>query len=209
MGKEGILLATDYHTRKTLLLKIKDTGDQEAWGEFVELYTPMVFSFLRKRGLSEDDASDVAQDVMRAVARAIENFDYDPEKGTFRSWFFTVARSKLNDFFRKQKARPMAGGGTAFMQLINEHPDPREEHEWELDYRRQMFDWAVEKVRHQFTERSWRAFWKTALDDEDPAEVAAELQLSRGAVYAAKARVIASLRERIQTVAGEWDLNVI
>ena len=199
---------TDYKTRKTLLLKIKDAEDDQAWGEFVELYAPLVFSFCRKRGLSEADASDVTQEVMRAIARSIENFDYDPEKGTFRSWFYTVARSKLNNFFKQQMRRPTAGG-TAVMQLINEQPDSSEEHDWELDYRRQMFDWAAEKVRGQFTEPSWRAFWKTAVDDEEPAEVAVELKISRGAVYAAKARVIAALRERVQMVAGEWDLDVI
>lgn len=199
----------DYQTRKTLLLRIKDADDGDAWSEFVELYTPLVFSFCRKRGLAEHDASDVTQEVMRSVARAIEGFDYDPEKGTFRSWFFTVTRSKLNNFFRKQARAPVAGGGTVMMDMINEQPDPKEERDWELDYRRQMFDWAAERVREKFAAQSWQAFWRTAVEDEDPAEVAADLGMTRGAVYAAKARAIAALREQVQNVAGEWDLDVI
>ena len=198
----------EHHTRKTLLLKIKDADDNQAWDEFVEIYAPMVFAFCRKRGVSEDDASDITQDVLRAIAKAIGSFEYEPSKGKFRSWFFTVARSKLYDFFRKQVRRHDAGGGgTTVMELINEHPDPKEEQDWEIDYRRQIFDWAVTKVRSNFEESSWRAFWMTAVDGEKPADVAAALDISRGAVYAAKARVLGALRDCVQSVVGEEDLD--
>mgnify|MGYP003679279582 CR=1 FL=1 len=179
-----------------------------AWGQFVELYTPLVYAFCRKRGLAEHDASDVSQEVMQAISRAIGNFDYDPEKGSFRSWFYTVVRSKLNNFFRKQAQQP-AAGGTTIMKMVSEQPDSNEEHDWELDYKRQMFDWAATKVRDLFNEQTWTAFQKTAIDGEDPATVGTELGIGRGAVYAAKARVIRALRERVQSVAGEWDLNVV
>ena len=199
---------TQYNTRETLLLKIRDRGDEVAWGQFVELYTPLVYAFCRKRGLAEHDASDVSQEVMQAISRAIGNFDYDPEKGSFRSWFYTVVRSKLNNFFRKQAQQP-AAGGTTIMKMVSEQPDSNEEHDWELDYKRQMFDWAATKVRDLFNEQTWTAFQKTAIDGEDPATVGTELGIGRGAVYAAKARVIRALRERVQSVAGEWDLNVV
>lgn len=123
----------EYRTRKTLLQKIRDADDAAAWSEFVNLHTPLVFSFCRKRGLSETDASDVSQDVMRAIAKAIGNFEYNPAKGKFRSWFFTVARSKLYNFLNKERNRPVAEGNTAVMRMIDEHPDPKEENDWELD----------------------------------------------------------------------------
>ncbi len=199
----------DYRTRKTLLQKIRDADDAVAWGEFVDLHTPLVFSFCRKRGLSEADASDVSQDVMRAIASAIEKFEYDPAKGKFRSWFFTVARSKLYNFLNKERHRPVADGSTAVMRLINEQPDPGEEKDWELDYRLQVFRWATEKVKPQFSERSWLSFWRTAVENEDPAQVAVELDSTRGAVYAAKARVINALRECVQEAGGDWELDVL
>ncbi len=207
--RNGILdRLTPYNTRETLLLKIRDHDDAVAWGQFVELYTPLVFTFCRKRGLAEHDASDVSQEVMRAISRAIGNFDYDPETGSFRSWFYTVVRSKLNNHFRKQAQQPV-GGGTTMMEMVNEQPNSNEEHDWELDYKRQMFEWATARVREIFNEQTWTAFWRTAIDGDNPATVGTDLGIGRGAVYAAKARVIRALRERIQSVAGEWDLNVI
>lgn len=199
----------DFKTRKTLILKIRDSGDAVAWGEFVELYTPLVFGFCRKRGLTEADASDVTQEVLRAIAIAIEKFEYDPEKGSFRSWFFTVARSKLYTFFDKKQRQPQAGGGTTMMRMISETPDPSEEQDWELDYRRQVFHWASERVKDKFSESGWKAFLMTAVEGKDPAETADELGMTRGAVYAVKARVIAALKDEIASVAGEGDLDVI
>jgi RNA polymerase sigma-70 factor (ECF subfamily) len=199
----------DQPTRRTLLLKIRDAGDSDAWGEFVELYMPLVFGFCRKRGLSDVDASDVTQEVLRAIARAIGKFEYDPGKGTFRSWFFTVVRSKLYNFSNKQQRQPHVRGGTTMMQLVNETPDPTEEQDWDLDYRRQVFQWASERIRGKFSEPAWKSFWMTAVEDRDPAETAASLGLTRGAVYAAKARVIAALKEEITSVAGEGDFDVI
>lgn len=199
----------EYRTRKTLLHKIKDADDAVAWAEFVNLHTPLVFSFCRKRGLSETNAADVSQDVMRAIANAIGNFEYEPAKGKFRSWFFTVARSKLYNFLNKERNRPVAEGSTAVMRIIDEHPDPSEEKDWELDYRRQVFKWATEKLKPQFNERSWLSFWRTAVENQDPAEVAEELGSTRGAVYAAKARVISALRDCVAEAGDDWELDVL
>jgi RNA polymerase sigma-70 factor (ECF subfamily) len=197
-----------YRTRKTLLEGIKDSRNAEAWGEFVDLHTPLVYSFCRKRGLSEEDASDLAQEVMRAIALAIGNFEYDPARGRFRSWFFTVVRSKFYTFLEKEKRRPLAVGNTAVLRLSDAQPSSGEDRDWELDYRRQVFRWAVSRVRPQFSGASWDSFWRTAVQSEDPAAVASDLRTSRGAVYAAKARVIGALQECVQRVGGDWDLDV-
>ena len=200
---------SDLRTRETLLLRIKDGGDGDAWEDFVEIYTPLIFGFGRKQGLGEADASDLTQEVMRSVFRSIQSFEYDPNKGSFRSWLYTVARRRYCDLIAKQSRRPLARGGDTGQMMIQEHPDPKEAHDWELDYKRQMFLWATGKIRGNFTDNAWKAFWATAVEERDPEQVGAELEMSRGAVYAAKARVIGALRECVQSVAGEWDLDVV
>lgn len=200
---------TEYRTRETLLLKIKEWSDEEAWRQFVQLYTPLVFGYCKKRGLSEYDAADVSQEVMRGISEAIRKFEYDSEKGTFRSWLFTVTRSKLHKFLRKETKQPKGTGRTTVIKMMNEQPDPNEEQDWDLDYKRQMFDWAAGKVRERFSDQAWAAFWSTAVEEKDPESIASQLGITRGAVYAAKARVISALREQVQSVAGEWDLDVI
>src|SRR5438552_1369435 len=79
-------------TRASLLVRLRDGHDREAWRQFVDLYAPLVYGFARRRGLQDADAADLMQDVLRAVSGAAGRLDYDPAKGTFRSWLFTVTR---------------------------------------------------------------------------------------------------------------------
>ncbi|MEM7146536.1 MAG: sigma-70 family RNA polymerase sigma factor [Verrucomicrobiota bacterium] len=198
-------------TRQTLLIKIRDHEDNSAWCEFADLYTPLIKNFALSRGLGPEDAADVTQDTLKAVAKAIENFEYDPDKGTFRSWLYTVTRSKLNNHFAKNLKHPPATGSTAVHQIIEDIPDPSSDDErqreyWELEYKRHMFDWAASKTRHEFESNTWDAFWKTAVEQLSPAEAAEQLNLSPGAVTVAKHRVIKRLRDKIQSVTGDIDL---
>ena len=73
-------------TRRSLILRIRDVDDDQAWSEFIDIYTPVVFRFLRRRGLQDADASDVSQEVMRSVAQAIDSFEHREQNGAFRAW---------------------------------------------------------------------------------------------------------------------------
>src|SRR5205807_4075476 len=96
-------------THPSLLLRIRDAGDRQAWVEFVEVYAPLVYGFARKHGLQDADAADLTQDVLQAVSGGIRRLDYDPRRGTFRGWLFTVVRNKLCNFLA---ARDRPGRGT-------------------------------------------------------------------------------------------------
>jgi RNA polymerase sigma-70 factor (ECF subfamily) len=61
----------------------------------------------------------------------------------------------------------------------------------------------MERVRHEFHKATWQAFWGTAVDGRPAAEVGAELKMSTGAVYVAKSRVLARLREEVQRIEAE------
>lgn len=191
-------------TRATLLGRLRDTDDTEAWGRFVEIYTPLVHRYLRSKGLQEADACDVAQEVMRAVARTMPTYVYDPAKGKFRHWLLTVTRRKQVDFLRGQARRPEPAGETAMARVLEESHDVEEE-AWETDYHRRLFEWAVGELRPKVSETTWLAFWQTAVEERDPAEVGRELGLGLGSVYVAKSRTIARLRELILAVDEDGD----
>lgn len=193
-------------TRQTLLLKIRDRADNAAWEEFVDLYTPLIYRFLYSRGVASQDVADVTQDTMRAVAGAIGRFEYDPAKGKFRSWLFRVTYSRLANHFEKKNRQPQGTGSTKIHQMLDELPGEEVEHDWDLEYKRRVFAWATQKVQPEFAEHVWKAFLLTAIEEQPAAEVAAELGMSPGAVYVAKSRVIARLRERVVGVTGEVDL---
>ena len=194
-------------TRPTLLWRLRDMSDGRAWQEFVQLYTPLVFGFARRRGLQEADAADVAQEVMRTVARNMERFEYDPRRGTFRSWLFTVARSKFNNFLESRRHQPQAAGETTLQWLVDAEPCPAEDKEWDEEYHQHIFQWACEQVRGEFQDSTWNAFWRTAVEDNSGKEVAAELGLSVGAVYIARSRVTARLQEKVREVCDEIELT--
>ncbi len=97
-------------TRLSLLVRLRDARDDGAWSQFVEVYAPLVYGFARKHGLQDADAADLTQDVLQAVSGGIRRLDYDPRRGTFRGWLFTVVRNKLRNFLAAQK-RPGRGTG--------------------------------------------------------------------------------------------------
>jgi len=74
-------------TRFSLLARLKDEDDGQAWGEFLEIYTPVVYGFARKCGLQDADASDVTQDVFGSVFRSIGGFQCNRGKGGCNSPF--------------------------------------------------------------------------------------------------------------------------
>jgi RNA polymerase sigma factor (sigma-70 family) len=188
-------------TRASLLVRLRDPQDEAAWVEFVELYTPLVYGFARKRGLQDADAADLSQEVLGAVARAVGRLDYDPRRGCFRNWLFTIVRRKLSNW-RALKDNQMQGTGDSTMQHVLEHwpATAATEAEWDAEWQDRIFAWACEQVRPDVTEVTWQAFWRTAIDGQRGKEVAADLGLTVAAVYGARSRVLSRLKELIQSV---------
>src|SRR6516165_5138331 len=111
-------------TRASLLVRLRDAHDGAAWREFVDLYAPVVYGYARKQGLQDADAADLSQDVLVAVAGAVGRLEYDPGRGSFRGWLFTVVRRKLSNWRRAQRSRPDGGGDTATHRLLEQCSAP-------------------------------------------------------------------------------------
>ena len=192
-------------TRPSLLVRIRDARDDAAWSQFVEIYAPLVYGFARKHGLQDADAADLTQDVLRAVSGAVRDLDYDSRRGSFRGWLFTVARNKLRNFLASRKRTDQGSGDTDTHKRLQEVPAPEADSSawWDQEYERQLFSWAVEQVRGGFQDSTWQAFWQTAVEGKSGKEVARALGLSVAAVYLAKGRVMARLKEQIRQVQGD------
>jgi RNA polymerase sigma factor (sigma-70 family) len=194
-------------TRPSLLVRIRDGQDQQAWSQFVEIYAPLIYGFARNHGLQDADAADLAQEVLRSVLRGARRLEYDPKRGSFRGWLFTVVRNKLRTFVarRASKGNPQGTGDTGAHELLQQQPAPEEEAEtlWRQEYERRLFAWAAEQVRGQVQESTWQAFWQTAVDGKGGKEVATNLGMTVAAVYLCKGRVMAKLKEQIRQARGE------
>jgi RNA polymerase sigma-70 factor (ECF subfamily) len=195
-------------TRVTLLARIRDGQDGDAWREFVQIYGPVVYRFARNRGLQDADAADLMQDVLRSVARNAARMEYDPSRGTFRGWLYTVTRNKIYNFLNGQRHRPRGSGDADAHERLDATPardSDGPDADWEREYQRQLTDRAMDRVKHEFQRNTWDAFWQTAVDGKAAAEVGIGLKMTPGAVYVAKSRVLARLREEVRKMMEDED----
>jgi RNA polymerase sigma-70 factor (ECF subfamily) len=197
-------MADSLTTRPSLLVRIRDPRDGAAWTEFVDLYAPLIFGFARKQGLQNADAADLTQEVLRAVAGAAGRLRYDPERGTFRGWLFTVVRNRLRNFLIARRRRERGGDPEAGRRL-EDYPAPEDEASavWDREYEQRLFAWAAEQVRRGCQESTWRAFWLTAVEGWSGKEAARAVGLTPAAVYLAKRRVMARLQDQLRQVQGD------
>lgn len=191
-------MRADLQTRPSLLRRLQNAGDEAAWSQFVAIYTPLIFAFCRGRGLSETDARDVSQEVLRSVARAVPRFEYDPQRSSFRNWLFTVVRSKLNNHFHVQARQPRSAGDTTLEQFVETEPDRPLEERWRQEYQLNLVRWASHQIKGEFKTQTWEAFWRTAVQGEQAERVAGELGLTLNALYIARSRVTVRIRRLIQ-----------
>jgi RNA polymerase sigma factor (sigma-70 family) len=192
-------------TRPSLLIRIRDGNDHQAWQQFVELYSALIYGYARRRGLQDADAADLMQDVLRSVAVAASRLQYDPQKGTFRAWLATVTRNRIFNFLDGQRHRARGTGNSDMQQRLNNEPNrsPEADDQWELEWQRQLSARAMQQVEHEFQPATWKAFWMTAVEGKSAKEASDALGLSSGAIYVAKSRVLARLREEIESLSRE------
>ncbi len=189
-------------TRATLLIRLRDASDQDAWRLFASIYTPLVYRYALKNGLQDADAADVAQETMCNVVRVIRDFEYDPNRGSFRGWLLTMVRNSLRKRHRQSKHQALGSGDTQVQSMLQQSPDPssHSDEAWDREYELWLFHKAAKWIKDEFQSKTWGAFWKTTVDGQEIAEVASELAMSPGAIYIARSRVLARIRSEIEKI---------
>lgn len=177
-------------TSLTLLHRLAKGGDDEAWGRFVELYTPLMLAWCRRLGMADADAADLVQQTFVTLYEKLPSFQYDAS-GSFRAWLKTVMANAWRNHTRRAKR---IGAAPDPEQIPD--TDPRIEID-EAEYRTYLVKRALDLMQAQFDPTTWKACWEFVVNDRPAAEVAAELDLSVNAVYLAKSRVLRHLRREL------------
>jgi RNA polymerase sigma-70 factor (ECF subfamily) len=181
-------------TSASLLERLRRPGDNESWSRLVKLYTPLLYYWLRREGLQQDDAADVVQDVFVVLMQKLPEFSYNRQKGQFRAWLRTVTLNKLRD--RRKRRRPVLVGKDEKELEERAGPDTADLFADE-EYQRHVVARALELMQGEFAATTWKACWEHVAVGRPAPEVAAELGLSPGAVYAARFRVLGRLRQEL------------
>lgn len=183
---------------------IPHPSQQQEWQQFYAAHSAAIFRQAKRKGFQDADANDVTQDVMVSLVR--KRGHYDPDKGTVENWVFIVAKNAIVNHAKRRQIQgygvgPSGESGKQLSELQNDPllkiAAPEIEQNWDQEYEQNRFLQAAERVQHEFNKRTWKAFWLTAVEGLTARAAGKKLKMSSGAVYVAKSRVVARLREEI------------
>lgn len=195
-GKEGhprgILSSMVEQTPVSLLQRLRDPANRDSWSEFVELYEPLLFNYIRKRGLRDHDAEDVVQGIFISLLRKLPQFQFDRSKGRFRTWLWQVAHNAIVDWARAR--RRLQKAEEQRRQVREEIPISDDD--WDVMHRQRIAQFVIDRVRAQTAPKTWACFEQHLIEGRSGADVGAELGLPANTVYVYAARVLARIREQ-------------
>lgn len=180
-------------TPVSLLHRLRHAPDAEGWSRFVQLYLPLVCYWCKQSGLQDADSADLSQEVFTLLWQKLPHFVYDPQKN-FRSWLRSVTRNKWRELCRR-RGLPLQTGESLADDLTMDDPAGAR---WEEEHHQYLATRALQLMKADFDTTTWQACWETTVAARPAGEVAQQLGLTVGAVYAAKARVLRRLRHELQ-----------
>ena len=188
-------------THASLILRLRDRADQQAWREFVEIYQPVIYRLARYKGLQHADADDVIQQVLSDVAGAVDRWQPDRNRGRFRTWLQTIARNRIANALSRQTADRASGESGERERLAQQPAADADSMLIITECRREIFRWAARQIRDEFEPDTWDAFWQSAVLGRKASDVARQLGKTVGAVYTARSHVMRRLKQKVL----EWE----
>jgi RNA polymerase sigma-70 factor (ECF subfamily) len=181
-----------FNTPPSLLERLRQTSERDAWEKFVDMYTPLFVVWTKRLNLAEPEAADLIQDVFTILVQELPRFQYNAQK-SFRAWLKTILLNRWRNQLRRRRGDKEQGEeGLENVAATDEFQEFEE-----TEYRRYLARRALELMQKEFQPATWKACWEFVVQDRPAAEVSAELGLTINAVYLAKARVLRRLREEL------------
>jgi RNA polymerase sigma factor (sigma-70 family) len=194
-------LPDDTPTSATLLRRLRDPADREAWAAFADSYGRRIYAWCRRWQLQEADAEDVTQGLLIKIPTKMRSFTYDPAVGSFRAWLKTVVRHALGDFVRSQERL----GKTSYAPLESVEAEHDLLKELDDRFERELLEEAMARIQLRVSRATWEAFRLTAIELQSGKEAASALQIPVAHVYVYKQRVQDMLKEEIRKLNGGDD----
>jgi RNA polymerase sigma-70 factor, ECF subfamily len=188
-------------TRPSLLVRVKNPADTEAWRQFDALYRPILFHFARARGLPAAEAEDVTQQCLTEICGQIRRFRYDPAHGRFRQWLKTIVHRRVLNLLRSHRERQVDSSRLREQADSGESPEALFDRLWLQAHLKH----CLELVRDDIQDATYRAFHEYVLEERPIEEVCRRLSMNRAQIYAIKWRVSKMVEERMKWITGGAD----
>lgn len=191
-------------TQWSLIVRLQDPRDQEAWMTFSENYHAAIMQSLLRKGLMQQDAEDIAQQVMMSVANTLSKRPHDPDRAKFRTWLERVIRNAAINALRDSSKRVVAKGGTDSLVQLSSLPSQDDSSELlAQEYQNQLVRIASKAIEGEFQPDTWQMFWRSTVLGQSIEQVANALGKQVGSVYASRSRVMRRLRMEIERIQNE------
>src|SRR5215470_917564 len=190
-------VAIESQTTTALLESLFDLQNDSAWQQLDDRFRPVIVAFARRLGLGPADAADVAQETLSQFVRDYRNGKYDRERGRLRSWIIGIARHRIAELNRGRANRREHRGQSAIVSL----PDDGELGDlWDAECRQAALCQAMRQLAtaRKVSPRTLEAFRLHVIEETPPEQVAQTLGTSVRAIYIAKHRCLARLREAME-----------
>ncbi|MFH1419975.1 MAG: sigma-70 family RNA polymerase sigma factor [Planctomycetota bacterium] len=185
-------------TRPSLLIRVRNQRDQDAWHEFDAIYRPMLRRFARVRGLDDGAADEVAQECMVAVSRYIGGFEYDPQKGRFKGWLRTLVNNRIRNMLRDR--HEVQAESQDFKRPEHQGRTPEEIFDaiWKQEHLKQ----CLRFVKREVESSTFDAFVAYAMEERSIEDVCEAFKMTANQVHAIKSRMIKRIRHRMVEITG-------
>ena len=181
-------------TRPSLLVRVRNRNDAEAWQEFFDLYSPLLYAYARDRGLDHEDAEDVRASCYETIVKKISEFNYEQQNTGFRAWLRTMVNRRVIDLFRKRKM-PIAESSDIGKIEANE---ATLDELWEKNWRLHHLRFCVSKVGKRVRPDTFEAFRLLTEEGMSVSDVCERMQMNTDQVYKIKSRMLELIRNEMR-----------
>src|ERR1035438_8700569 len=152
-------------TRHSLLIRLKDWGDQDSWKVFFDTYWKLIYNAAIKAGLNDAEAQDVVQETVISVLKSMPAFEYDAEKGSFKNWLLRLTSWRIMDQLRKRQRRivpqedkAQTSTGTSAIERVVDPVGLKLEEAWDKEWEQNLVDAAIERVKRKVDLKQYKVF---------------------------------------------------
>ena len=194
----------DHITHESLLVRMQDIQDGQAWNQFHQYYRTLILNFARSRGCSGDMSQDVLQESMITLTKVMPNFRYDRVKGKFRTFLLTIVSSRIVDAFRRERKyqewRTDDNEQTPTLENTAEEWVSNWEDDWEHEWQQHLLMHALDRVKKRVKPYIFESFRMYVLEQRPAAEVTASLDVSENTIYQHRRRIVSMLQQEVKAI---------